>query len=415
LPHPRKCGKTQTRLKKQYSMQKYKLKSEIAKNFSKNFSAIQNVTRATQVQNWTTELENKTFQERYEILFYLGIALAYNSQALSAWSSYAYVESIVRIKANSHELITFVTCTVLVLIESVKYVLVRTTFVNVYALRPVYPYPIILLSVVWSLGSMYLSVAGSSELAKDKKQETQITMEQAGREKALKNEIAQIQNTDSYKTLIWDGKGGTAKMLTQAGKDLVAKREAELDSLRKTYQVKTKEFQQSQSDAVKKYNWFFSVFEILFLFVTAGTFYYKRMSAIEAKIAEYENELHEPSTDNVQIVRTKEVQSEPVRTDSTNQVYEPSVRTKIEKEPIQTESAQSVDLAETEYLDLIAQFTNGRKNFLEKYKDAVKTILHLRKTENKSAVIEKAVKELHQVGRTTFYSILQHLKTIEKI
>ena len=155
-------------------MQRYTNFSDITAKFAKKVSPIQTLRREIKVRNFALELKNRTFQERYEILFFLAVVVAYISQGLSAWSSYSAVSAVVAIKSTNYELVFGLSCVLLGLIEVVKYVLVRVVFVSVYALSPVYPYPIMFLTLVLSSFSMYLSISGATELAKDTKQQKKI-------------------------------------------------------------------------------------------------------------------------------------------------------------------------------------------------------------------------------------------------
>lgn len=421
---------------------------EITSNFAKKISPISKVNRAVMVQNFALELRDKTFAERYELLYYLALAVAGVSQLLSVWSSYLAVYTVVAGKAQG-ELGIAVTVLILCTIEAIKYALVRVSFGNIFSLRPVYPYPIILLALVWSAGSMYLCVSGSTEIAKDDNQGRQIATEQIAKEQALKTEISTIQKGDGYKVIVWDGAGKTAKVLTEAGKVLVSKRESELDSLRKTYQRKTQKFEEAQSQSQKKYNYFFAIFEGLFLFATAGAYYYKRTCAVENIVCEVAHEAlnahevvqtphevradlptfapevarstHEANELRAEFVREvvspREVQSEVVRTNTAKQDCEAEVRSEtsdlaceLQNEPAnEPTEAQS----EADFLALIEKFTNGRRLFLEKYKNVVISILECEKRNLKPTECMGVCVEKHNIKHTTFYKIQSHLRQLK--
>lgn len=252
---------------------------EIQSTFAKKIAPLQQLGRQVRVANFGHELRDKTFSERNEPLFFLAIALSFLSQCLSAWASYMAVHSVVAMKASGDVAIA-VSIVLLVAIEVVKYALVTITFGQIFSLRPAYPHAIICIMLLWSGFSMYLAVSGSTEIAKDKTTENRLKQEQTAKEKELKNTIAEIQNTDTYKDVIWSGGGVSSKVLSNVGKGLIQKRELELDSLRKTYKTKTNDFQNAQSAAQSKFNYFFGIFEALFLIATAYTFYYKRLLSL---------------------------------------------------------------------------------------------------------------------------------------
>lgn len=410
--------------------------AEFVQNFSKKKSPLAELSRQVRLTNFAHELRDKTFAERFELLYYLATVISFASQLLSMWSSYLAVHTIVSMKAQG-ELSIAITVLMLTAIEAVKYTLVTISFSQMFSLRPTYPYAIICLTGIVSAGSMYLCIIGSTEIAKDKTTEKQLTAEQASKEKELKNQIDQIQNTDTYKNVIWNGNGSTSKVITEVGKALVQKRETELDSLRKTYQAKTNAFQTQQATAQARLNYIFAIFEALFLLSSYSIYYYKRLSAIEAGL--YEHLAHTPEAPS-EPVRTYLQTTEPLR-EVVRELPE-VVRTSPELPELRTDSATAQDTspevvrtdtakqnceaklrsdtpepqaeqAEAEFLVLIDRFTNGRRAYLEKYKEVVITILECQKRNVAPTNCMEICTARHSIGKTTYYGIQRILNEIK--
>ena len=424
-------------------------KSEITKDLAKKISPIFEMNRAVRVANFAMELREKTFSERYELLYFLAIAVGFISQGLSSWASFVAVHSVVTLKASG-DIATAVTFILLGAIEAIKFALVTICFGQIFSLRPAYPYPIILLMMLWSAFSMYLCVSGSSEIAKDKTTEVRLAKEQAGKERELKSTIAEIQNSDSYKDVVW-GNGQASKVLSSVGKSLIQKRESELDSLRKTYQVKTNDFKVGQVNAQQKFQYFFGLFELLFLATTWGAFYYKRTSAIEAKLHEHSantpevqngvvrvttsqnanqtevvREVVQTAPQNSEVLRTVTPHSTPhhsenneVETDKNevsgveNEVPEPTPkRNSVSKVRSEVEN-ETHDELEKSYLELI-RFANGKSQWFERYKTVVKSILECEKNGANDAETRTVCIGLHKIGKTTYYDIKKFIGALQE-
>jgi hypothetical protein len=400
-----------------------------AQNFTKKISVLQNLNRDVRVQNYILEAQERTFAERYTALYFLGVALAFIAQCASAWSSYAKVESFIKFKIENPDVLFAVVLFCLLVVEVLKYFLVHTCLRDMYALRPIYPYPLMVCAFCMSCFSTWLSVSGSSELAKDNKQEKALTSEQAGKEKGIKAEIEKIRDTDTYKSIVWDGAGKTSKILNDEGKALVKKREAELDSLRKTYQLKTQNFQATQASNQTTFNWVFGIFEVLFLLLTVGAHYYKRQCAIEAILqskapnpeGEFSNEQHfeadSPSGLGALQRTVKQNTSNSPENPLYSELYSSAKNlTELLNEPLdkfdptpnleETKSENEVD-TERLFQELLAKYSNGSAAYLRKYQKAVETILKLRIQKLATSEIEKKVCAKFKFSPSTFYGILR--------
>ncbi len=370
------------------------------------------------------------------------------AQCLSAWSSYASVEKLIAIKVQHPDALLSITCALLFFIEVLKFFLVHISLRDIFGIKPTYPYPLILIALLVSSASIYLSISGSTELAQDKAQEQNLTTEQASKERALKQEIANIQNSDAYKTITWDGAGKTSKLLTQAGKELVQKRETELDSLRKTYQRKTQIFQTQQAENIKKYNYFFAIWEALFLLGTCGVFYYKRTCTIEKELVgelQIKSQNTAPETvataklgvlqstvnqlaQNLQsaVKQMQEIAQNKLQTPLYSELHsslqsfevaandtvgKPQEATNLEenKSPpsLFGEAAGGEAQIDTERLfqELLAKYSNGNASYLRKYQKAVEFILKLKIQNLPTAEICEKIKTKFKISASTFFGI----------
>lgn len=441
-------------------MQNYEFSPEKIKKFTQKISLLNLFRHQVRIDNFAQELAERSFAERYALLYFLAIFIAFAAQILSLYSSYASVEKIVSVKFQHPETIQGLTIFILLSIEMFKYALKHTTLRDIFNIKPSFPYLLILLTLGVLILSAYLSVSGSTELAKDRRQEQILTTEQAGKEKALKAEIEKIRDTDTYKSIIWNGNGSTSKILTEAGKALVAKREAELDSLRKTYQTKTQDFQKVQAQNQQRYNYFFGIFEALFLFATVAIFYYKRTCLIERELTtqtqvqtnanQYEpienhantqtnlnSNQYEPtsqiavnSIENASnAVQTTTNQYESTHTKAPTKLrkllrFKKRLRTHSEPAPNSSEVPQTEseptpnpttnqEEIETAYQKILAQ-SNGKAKYLEKYKEATKQLLTLKYAEMPMQDICQTVTQDHDIGRTTFYNVLRIINNTDK-
>jgi hypothetical protein len=410
-------------------MQNYEKNAQKAKDFIKNLSNLSQFNRSVRVQNYVQQTQQRSYAERYEGLYFLSLGLAFVAQCASMWSSYAKVESFVKFKVtNPDALFAFVLACLLV-VEVLKYFLVHTCLRDVFALRPIYPYPLLVCALLVSLFSTWLSVSGSTELAKDTKQEQAISAEQASKERELKSEIAKIRDTDTYKTIIWDGTGKTSKILNEAGKALVAKREAELDSLRKTYQRKTQQFEAVQASNVQTYNYVFGVFEVLFLVFTVGAHHYKRQCAIEAQIQPTQsnivgtvNEVEALQTQVQQLATElqRALQQKPENKAETplySELHSPLQSVEVAESNTVGKAEEATNLEEgkaehevdTERLfkELLAKYSNGNATYLKKHQKTVEMILKLKIQNLPTAEICAKVCKKQGIGNSTFYGILR--------
>lgn len=443
-------------------MQRYMFSPETTKKFSKRFPLLSTFQRETRLENFTQELAEKSFAQRYEPLYFLGLAIALIAQLLSVWSSYAAVEKLVQIKVQHTDVLFALTLSLLLLIEIIKFYLVHLALRDVFALKPIYPYPLLVVALLWSLGSIYLSVSGSTALAYDTKTEKTLTTEQAGKEKELKSEIAKIRDTDTYKSIVWNGNGSTSKILTEAGKALVVKREAELDSLRKNYEAKTQQFQSTQAQNIKHYNFFFALWEVLFLACTWGVFYYKRMCAVEkhlvpeaifavpasenaltskhfqalqseidllksqlekALVDAYEPlqsplkhfEVTEKNASNpIPDLPTHEAEK-PEKTADTSEHLEATESKKIGFEvPTSKTTGDTSEKVKRQFEALLARYHNGKAKYLQKYRQAVEHTLQLQNAEMPTVDICKEVSQQFDVSPSTFYNILRIINNTDK-
>jgi hypothetical protein len=435
---------------------------ETTKKFSKRFPLLSTFQRETRLENFTQELAEKSFAQRYEPLYFLGLTIALIAQLLSVWSSYAAVEKLVQIKVQHADALFALTLSLLLLIEIIKFYLVHLALRDVFALKPIYPYPLLIVALLWSLGSIYLSVSGSTTLAYDTKTEKVLTTEQAGKEKELKSEIAKIRDTDTYKSIIWDEAGKTSKVLTEAGKALVAKREAELDSLRKTYQAKTQQFASNQAQNIKHYNFFFALWEILFLACTWGIFYYKRMCAVEkcilpevvftvptsentptskhfqvlqSEIDLLKSQLEKALSDVPEALQsslkhfeaTEKNASNPIlnlptheaekpeKTADTSKHFEATESKKIGFEvPTSKSTTDTSEKVKRQFEALLARYHNGKAKYLQKYRQAVEHTLQLQNAAMPTVDICKEVSQKFDVSTSTFYNILRIINNTDK-
>lgn len=402
-----------------------------AKNFTKNFLQLSNLNRQIRVQNYVLETQERTFAERYTGLYFIAVALAFIAQCASVWSSYAKVESFIKFKIENPDILFAIVLACLLIVEVLKYFLVHTCLRDMYALRPIYPYPLIMCALCISVFSTWLSISGSTEIAKDTKQELQLTSEQANKEKELKSEIAKIRDTDTYKTVVWDGTGKTTKIITEAGKVLVQKRETELDSLRKTYQAKTQKFEAKQTNNQAAYNFVFGIFEALFLLFTIGSHYYKRQCAIEAQIQPEKNEVvgnleelealqrqvqeltaelqsalqqkapNTPETPLYSELHSPLQSSEVTHSERVGKVQEADDKSSEKSEP---EPPTEID-TERLFQELLNKYSNGNASYLQKYQKAVEHILKLKIQNLLTAEICKKVCTKFKFSESTFYGI----------
>lgn len=405
----------------------YEKNTQKAKDFIKNLSPLSNLNRQVRVQNYVQEAQERTFAQRYEGLYFLALGLAFIAQCASAWSSYAKVESFIKFKVQNPDALFAIILACLLVVEVLKFFVLDACLRDVFALRPIYPYPLIVCALILSGFSTWLSISGSTELAKDTTQEQAISAEQASKEKALKSEIEKIRDSDTYKNIIWDGAGKTSKILNDEGKALVKKREAELDSLRKTYQLKTQRFEATQASNMQTYNWVFGVFEVLFLLFKSGAHYYKRQCAIEAQMQEVESQTL-PHFAEVEALQTqvqqltaelqRALQQKPQNSPETplhSELHSPTKDFKEAQseavgkaeEATNLEERKAKDEVDTERLfqELLAKYANGNAEYLKKYQKAVEQILQLKIKDLPTAEICAKVCKKQGFSESTFYSI----------
>lgn len=407
----------------------YEKNTQKAKDFIKNLSPLSNLNRQVRVQNYVQEAQPRTYAERYEGLYFLAWGLAFLAQCASIWSSYAKVESFVKFKIANPDVLFAVVLACLLIVEVLKYFIVHTCLRDVFALRPIYPYLLLLCALGVCCLSVWLSISGSTELAKDTKQEVQLTAEQESKEKELKAEIEKIRDTDTYKSIVWDGAGKTSKVLNLEGKALVTKREAELDSLRKTYQLKTQTFQAIQASNQTAYNWFFGLFEVAFLILTVSCYHYKRQCAIEAQIQ---------PTQSPEVGKSADIEALQIQVQELGEQLQRALQQKPQNNPetplhselhsslqsVEAEQSDTVGKAEeatnseehkakdevdTERLfkELLAKYSNGDATYLKKHQKIVEMILKLKIQNLPTAEICAKVCKKQGIGNSTFYGILR--------
>jgi ribosomal protein S27AE len=258
-------------------MQKYKeLATKLFENRNKNFSVFAQTSNTLQM---VEDLSPKSYYETYFTLYQGSKLFALLSQVATAVSSYTFFAALLAIKVSS-EYLPFVVCFVLILIEILKYLTLKTALKSFFALPPTRNYVLLGFAVLLSAISIYASIQGSANLAIDN---TKIESENAKYESdilAVKNEIQGITNRNSWKGKVY---------LPKDEKALLHQKEAKITALETEKQDALRSISDTQERQATQFQFGFAFFDLLFILCSLYGFHFSRCVVLEEKANQLDN------------------------------------------------------------------------------------------------------------------------------
>lgn len=283
-------------------MQNYiKLANTLALNKKNNgLQAFENQTR---LNYFIGKLQSKTYYQTYIELYLLCKCVAFISQIASLTSSYSFVFSLLNIEVLNIKIA--ITILLLILIESIKFILLDKALFTVFGLENKPNYVLLVLSLVWCLFSVYCSVQGSTTFVTnttpvlETKHNTEINI--------VRNEIKQIINRNTYNKKTWIvGKDKALLMQKELIlSDLIKKKDNELENISNEIKV-----------AKNGLKIGFCIFDLCFILCTWYTWVFIEKSTIE-------NLANSPKSDESNtpiLVKSNEINDVPINENNTNQI-----------------------------------------------------------------------------------------------
>jgi hypothetical protein len=252
-------------------MQKYKeLATKLFANRNKNFSVFAQTSNTLQM---VEDLSPKSYYETYFALYQGSKLFALLSQIATALSSYTFFAALLAIKISS-DYLPFVVCFVLLLIEVLKYLTLKTALKSFFALPPTKNYVLLVFAFILSAISIYASIQGSANLAIDSSKIDNETAKYNSDILAVKNEIQGITNRNSWKGKVY---------LPKKEKELLYQKEAKITALETEKQNALRVMHDTQAKQATQFQFGFAFFDLLFILCSLYGFHFSRCVVLEEK------------------------------------------------------------------------------------------------------------------------------------
>jgi hypothetical protein len=428
----------------------------IYENFADKFAAQNNsdmsiLSKHSLIQKFEKEIENKSFFDSYLTFYYLAVCAIPLAQVASAFSSYHFIDELVKIKIQNADFRIWIVVFILMGIELLKFFFAKITLQKVFAKNPKYNFFLISFSILISGSSAYFSIVGGGLYGQDKKAVAKTELNFDSKISKIKSEIDSIQLGDAYKMVVWIGNGQTKSIINKEGLALIQKKESEIDTLRAKEKSKIIEVNLLNEGYKKQYELFFGLIEAIFLLAVCFVWYFKRTSIVSKELQRELSKVEAPaiqdlSTSNdgakkqsptigFEVPRFKRIQKprnnfevglnkpkplfevglQPISTKLQSKIQSEIQSIEVLKSDVQSKVEVNKSNIENDFEATLNKLSYKFQRTLLKHQKLVKYIFEQRKEDIPTTVILKYALENFKVSESTFYNILRILDNqIEK-
>lgn len=422
----------------------------IYENFADKFAAQNNsdmsiLSKHSLIQKFEKEIENKSFFDSYLTFYYLAVFAIPLAQVASAFSSYHFIDELMKIKIQNADFRIWIVVFILTGIELLKFFFAKITLQKVFAKNPKYNFFLISFSILISGSSAYFSIVGGGLYGQDKKAVAKTELNFDSKITKIKSEIDSIQLGDAYKQIVWIGNGQTKRILGKEGLALIQKKETEIDTLKSKEKSKIIEVNLQNKTNKNQYEIFFGVIEAVFLLAVTFVWHFKRTSIVSKELQRELSKVEAPAIENLstsnhtsnqnktqigfEVPRFKRIQKP--RNDFEVGLNKPKPIFEVGLQPIkpklQSEVQSKIQSIEVTKSDFESSIEVPKSSFesdfeaalnalsykfqrtLLKHQKLVKYIFEQRKELVPTSIICKSALENFKVSESTFYNILRIL------